>query len=301
MEFKRDSPFMERLRHAIRTAVGCALGYWLARKLHLQSGQWVLITVAMVMLSEPRTGGILRKSFQRFLGTLLGAAAAVAILLYLPGGHPLLWALPALILFGYLAADPDKSYVGVLGAVTLIMVGMETERNLEFAGKRVAQIVLGLLVALVVSQLVLPDHARLRLRRAVATFLQGLADLASGKGDRDVIEPRMVNSLAEQRKLVTEALAEQEEVDKQVLEDLLTAERRAFRYLFVLSQVKGAMPDVAGGLQTLADRLKGGEKWPNWPTLQLSSDPVHRLAGERLIEACGALEHCLRAMEGGAE
>lgn len=292
----------ERLRHGVRTAVGCAVGYTLARWLDLQAGQWVVITVALVMLSEQRTGGLLRKSVQRFWGTVLGAAGAVLMLFVLPGGHPwsLLWALPALVAFGFLAADAERSYIGVLGAVTLVMVGMEPDGNVDFAARRIAQIMLGLAVALVVSQVVLPDHARNRLRQAIASFVQGLADMAVQHEDRDEIEPRLVALLAEQRKLVAEALAEGEKAGRKSMEELMLAERRAFRYLFILSQVPGNsefLPRVSKGLQSLAD---GGSEPVEWPEAEFSSDPVHRLAGQRLVESCRSLEECLRGMQESA-
>lgn len=289
----------ERLRHGVRTAVGCLVGYVLSIWLNLRGGQWVLITVALVMLSEPRTGGLWRKSVQRFWGTVLGAGVALAILLALPGRPPwdLLWALPALVGFGYLAADAERSYVGVLGAVTLVMVVMEPDRNLEFAAKRIAQIVLGLVVAVGTGMLVLPDHARVRLRRSVSEYLLGLSAMAAHPEDRDAIEPRLVKALGEQRKLVGEALAEGEKAGRSLLEELLLAERRAFRYLFLLSQVpdeRGFLMQVAAGLQALYDR----NARPSWPEEEFSSDPVHRMAGERLLEACRSLEDCVQRLEG---
>ncbi len=288
----------ERLRHGLRIAVGCAVGFWLASLLQLQAGQWVVITVVMVLSTEPRTGGILKKSLQRFWGTVLGAVAALLILFVLPGGPPwgLLWALPALVAFGYLAADAERAYIGVLGAVTLVMVAMEPDQNLAFALKRIAQIVLGLVVALGVGELVLPDHARTRLRSSVARVLQSLADLAAGEGERDALEVQLVTTLSDQRKLIGESLTEGEKAGRDLLDRLVIAERRAFRYLFILAQVPGNSPfllQVGQGLQALA----AGRR-PEWPTAESWQDPVHRLAGERLLEACRSLDECLGALAG---
>jgi hypothetical protein len=284
----------------LRIAVGSTLGYLLSIALDLQGSTWVVITVVMVLCTESRTGGIVRKSLQRFSGTVLGAAVAMALLALFPQQREwgLLCSLPALLAFGALSARPDQSYVGVMAAVTLVMVLLEPTSDLFFALKRVLQIVLGLGVVLIVSQLVLPDHARTRLRRSLAAVLEDLSEMARESGPSEALEARIVSSLSEQRKLAPEARMEGELLGPEEFERFMIAERRAFRYLYILSQAPdptGFLPQVAQGLKTLAGRMHGVDAPPEWPTGEYSDDPVHRVCAQRLLEACRALEGCLEA------
>ncbi len=291
---------MDALRTGLRIAVGCTLGYLLSVWLNLQGGTWVVITVAMVLCTESRTGGILRKSLQRFWGTLLGAAVSIALLALFPEDRQwaLVCSLPALLAFGTLLARPDQNYLGVMAVVTVVMVILEPSSDLGFALQRVLQIVLGLGVVLIVSQMVLPDHARTRLRRSFASVLEDLSEMAREPGPSETIEARIVAGLTEQRKLAPEARMEGELVGPEELDRFMTAERRAFRYLYILSQAEdpnGFLPRLAQGLKTLAGRMHGVVAPAEWPEGEFSEDPVHRVCAQRLLEACRVLEDCLGA------
>ncbi|MEW6280669.1 MAG: FUSC family protein [Candidatus Eremiobacterota bacterium] len=279
----------DRLRHAVRMAVGCLLALLLARWMGI-GGQWVVITVAVVMSSEPRFGGILRKSSQRFWGTMLGAALAVAVLALFEEHRDigLVLAFAGVMTFGYLAADTERSYIGVLGTITVVMILMEPTQNFEFAGARVLEILLGLAVALVVSRFFLPTPVLPGFQRSVAGLLQDLASLAECADDQDTIEGRIVRQFGEQKRLALELPAEERTISREQVGRVITAERRIFRYVFILSQVSQDKPFLSAVAEALRALSRPGTTVA-WPEGLAATDPVHSLCADHLLEACRSL------------
>ncbi|WP_235602932.1 FUSC family protein [Piscirickettsia litoralis] len=70
-----------RMIHAFKTALACLIGLVVFRTFNLDHGQWVIITVAVVMGAQVTVGAAEDKSIARSAATVIGAAAAGLFLL----------------------------------------------------------------------------------------------------------------------------------------------------------------------------------------------------------------------------
>ena len=153
------------LIHAAKTALAAALCWWLALRFGLHEGYWGAISAIIVLQSN--MGATVTASRDRLLGTLIGAALGFSFSLFgsLPWNY-ILAVLAAVILCGLLGLRSSSRLAGV--TITIIMLIQKTGSRSSLAIDRVAEVVLGIVVALAVTTLVLPDRARLRLRDGLA-------------------------------------------------------------------------------------------------------------------------------------
>ncbi len=211
----------DRAIHSFKTAFACLLGYLLLKLTQFGTQPWLVITVIVVMCAQINVGSVIQKSYMRFLGTLVGSVFAFITLL-LFGTNEIAFIsciCLSVLLFSYLATS-DKPYsdAGTLGAVTTVMILIGQNPTLSTAGIRTLEISMGILIAALVSQFILPIHARVHLRRNQAMTLRKLKDyyqltLMSGASAPEMagaedIEEKIINLLVKQRKLAKEASQE---------------------------------------------------------------------------------------------
>ena len=153
------------LIHAAKTALAAALCWWLALRFGLHEGYWGAISAIIVLQSN--MGATVTASRDRLLGTLIGAVLGFSFTLFgsLPWNY-ILAVLAAVIVCGLLGLRSSSRLAGV--TITLIMLVQKTGSRSDLALDRVGEVVLGIVVALAVTTLVLPDRARLRLRDGLA-------------------------------------------------------------------------------------------------------------------------------------
>jgi uncharacterized membrane protein YccC len=151
--------------HAAKTALAAALCWWLALRFGLHEGYWGSISAIIVLQSD--VGSTVSASRDRLLGTLIGAVFGFSFSLFgvLPWNY-ILAVLAAVIVCGLLGLRNSSRLAGV--TITLVMLVEKTGPRWSLALDRVSQVVLGIVVALAVTTLVLPDRARLRLREGLA-------------------------------------------------------------------------------------------------------------------------------------
>ena len=153
------------LIHAAKTALAAAFCWWLAQRFHLPDGYWGPISTIIVLQSN--VGSTVTASRERLLGTLIGAALGFLFSLF---GPPLLSyilaILAAIIVCGLLGLRNSSRLAGV--TITIIMLVHREGSHWGLALDRVGEVLLGIVVALAVTTLVLPDRARLRLREGLA-------------------------------------------------------------------------------------------------------------------------------------
>lgn len=211
----------ERLIHAIKTVLACLLGLLVAKEFSFATTQWIVITVLVVMCAQIYVGSVLQKSLLRFLGTLIGCSFAV-IALALFGGTDVaivLAIISAGFIFSYLGTLQENfSYASTLGAVTTAIIMLGPHPTIMLAGERVLEIATGLIIATVVSQFILPIHARTHLRRAQAETLQQLSNFyqqtmitphtVQDAPSYHELDEAIVKSLLKQRQLAKESIRE---------------------------------------------------------------------------------------------
>lgn len=174
------------------------LAAWLAMWLQLEQPSTTMITVAIVM--HPHSGMVLAKSFYRVLGTLAGSVCGLALLALFPQQRELfllsLSAWVALCAGGAMLYRNFMSYGFVLAGYTAAIVALPAVAHplgvFDSAVMRVSEVLLGIVVAAVVSDLILPERLR-RLLRSTAReqfrqFIDFVRDSTAGSLPRAQME-----------------------------------------------------------------------------------------------------------------
>jgi len=153
------------LIHAGKTALAATLCWWLALRFGLHDGYWGAISAIIVLQSN--FGATVTASRDRVLGTLIGAAFGFGFSLFgsLPWNY-IAAIFAAMVVCGLLGFRSSTRLAGV--TITIVMLVGKGVSHWTLALDRVGQVVLGIVVALAISTLVLPDRARLRLRDGLA-------------------------------------------------------------------------------------------------------------------------------------
>lgn len=177
-----------RLAFAGRTAVAACLAFVGAWALGLEHPQWA--GMAVWAASQPTRGQLIEKSFFRALGTLVGATAGVLLVVSMEI-HP------ALLVVGLAAWVGACTYVGnlqrglvaygtVLAGYTAAMVALldtaHPEHVLDLATDRLATVLTGVVMAMLVGYLFAPPLASDALKGRVLALLAGLMDRLAGSG-----------------------------------------------------------------------------------------------------------------------
>jgi uncharacterized membrane protein YccC len=152
------------LIHAAKTALAAALCWWIAMLFGLHDGYWGAISAIIVLQSN--FGATISASRDRILGTMIGALLGFAFAQFgaLPWNY-ILAVLAAVIVCGLLGLRSSSRLAGV--TITIVML-VKTGSHWTLALDRVLEVFVGIVVAIAISTLVLPDRARLRLRDGLA-------------------------------------------------------------------------------------------------------------------------------------
>jgi uncharacterized membrane protein YccC len=153
------------LIHAAKTALAAALCWWIAKRFGLPDGYWGAISAIIVLQSN--VGATVSASRDRILGTVIGALFGFTFTQFgtLPWNY-ILAVLAAMLLCGALGLRSSSRLAGV--TITIVMLVQSGGSHWTIALDRVMEVFLGIVVALAISTLVLPDRARLRLRDGLA-------------------------------------------------------------------------------------------------------------------------------------
>ena len=173
----------ERWIFVLKTLLAAFLALWIAFRLGFDSPRSAMLTVFIVAL--PSSGLVLEKGFYRLIGTLVGCAAALAIVGLFPQQPKLLFTALALWVglctTGSTLLRNARSYGFVLAGYTACMIAIPaSEAPLEvfnFAVARVTEIALGILCVAVINDALFPKHQSEQLVRAVRRLYLNFAQL----------------------------------------------------------------------------------------------------------------------------
>lgn len=143
-------------------------------------GQWVPITVAIIMSAQVHFGGAIHKALFRTLGTVSGVIVSILVLwLFGNSGWVVFFTVfCSTLVFTYIASSGgDLSYAGTLGCVTVILVLSGQDANVTDALYRGSHIFVGAVIALLVSRLIFPFHAKDHLIYLIVVILRDLGEL----------------------------------------------------------------------------------------------------------------------------
>ena len=238
-----------RLIHSLKTAIAFLLGVFIVRIFHFpQDGQWVLISILVVMCAQSRVGAIIQKSYMRFLGTVLGACiAALTLWLAYPS---VIWTTLILCfttaLFSYIADSPSYlSEAGPLGAVTTVIILIGINPSYANVLSRFFEISLGIVIALLVSRFIWPLHSRTQLRYIVLNTLKNLQKIsqqlkgfysAEAEKSYEAYEDKVISRFSSQSKLLDEVMRESfgRSPLAHVFKAILRSEREILRWISLM-------------------------------------------------------------------
>ncbi len=138
------------MRCASRSAV--AVGFWLGRLLPLTNAYWIVMTIVIIL--KPGYSLTKQRNGQRIVGTLIGCAASIVLMMFVKEPHILLVVMFAsmvmsysLLLFNYAASVVfTSSYV-------LLMFHLLAPGSMRIIGERAIDTVVGCAIAIAASHL----------------------------------------------------------------------------------------------------------------------------------------------------
>ncbi len=206
---------------AAKTTASGLIALLVAFTFNLDQPQWVLLTVFIV--AQPQSGLVLAKSFNRIIGTLIGAAVALTFValfaqervLFL--GSLALWI--GVCTFGSQYARNFAAYSFVLSGYTVAIVGipgaLDAGNAFYIGTARVTEITLGIIVTAAVSHVVFPSSLAASLWHAVAEVRLALADYVLailGNGDAAALRAKVMSQAIAIENLRASAIFEHREV-----------------------------------------------------------------------------------------
>jgi uncharacterized membrane protein YccC len=165
----------ENAKQAIKTAIAGVAAMYMTQLFHLPEGYWAAISALIVMQSN--VGATLSASRTRLAGTAVGAVVGGAFVA-LWGANILGFGLAVTIAF-FVCTELHLAESQRLATVTvaIIMLVSRTSAAWVIALHRFTEVTLGILIALVISLTLWPNHARRSLREGLADALVNLSAL----------------------------------------------------------------------------------------------------------------------------
>ncbi|QCP49155.1 AraE protein [Trinickia violacea] len=139
-------------RHALRVTIAVAVGFWLGRLLPLTNAYWIVMTSVIIL--KPGYSLTKQRNTQRIVGTAIGCAASIALMLLVKDPWILLVIMFAsmvmsysLLLFNYAASVVfTSSYV-------LLMFHLLAPGSMRIIGERAIDTFIGCMIAIAASRL----------------------------------------------------------------------------------------------------------------------------------------------------
>ncbi len=211
------------LRHAIKTAIACIAADVVILLLRLPEGYWAVISAGIIMQSSIETGSFeatLMLGYERILGTVLGAALGIIGLLMsfksIAISLPVIFVVMAVAT--YLTARFKQLKMMGITAIIIIMIGVQPgQHGLMLGLIRCMEIILGCVIAVVVTITIWPHRAKDRLNQKIINILAATKDQyltiasiysASVKTNKAILDEIVVavnNDIASCAKLKVEA------------------------------------------------------------------------------------------------
>ena len=140
------------LVHSVRTAIACVASLLVARLFRLPEAYWAPITT--MVITQSSLGAAFAVSWQRFVGTFLGAAVGAIVASYF-GPHALVFGASLFILGMLRVLTQSDSTAYRFGGVALAIVLMvpRTGPAWQIALHRFIEVSIGIGVALILSVL----------------------------------------------------------------------------------------------------------------------------------------------------
>ncbi len=230
--------------NAVKTAIGCSIAFILGKVLEdyfnvEQMYLWMVITVLVVMSTQPNLGGAIDKALMRFLGTIVSAVIAMVIVFISVDKYEMFALAICFVIVGVFIAGASSKYgyAGSLGAITLVVIILNKDASMKLAVFRMLEISQGIIIALLVNRFVYPIRAEVRLRESFAknlkdthSFFQILFDVSDEK--REDYVTSIFLEFTKQISLIKEVGYEKRNIHN--YQRMSLHSRRIYRYMIVI-------------------------------------------------------------------
>jgi uncharacterized membrane protein YccC len=237
-----------RIIHVVKICLALLIAHLINAFFPVPYFAWTSVTIVIIMLTLPQVGGALEKSIERIIGTVSGACYGIAILLLT--SNP--WLIAFLAMLGIAAtayrATSKMGYAYLVAGFTLIMVLDGGSQSFDEALWRTGTILLGCVIALLVSLFVLPLRARNEWRWQLAESLRRMGKIWQAHLSPNVVKPLATRTML---KNVERAIQRQKSLHKSVtleskplrhhsdvLDELVAAQTRCLLLLELLAQTR---------------------------------------------------------------
>lgn len=233
----RDPYFNYRYRHylyTLRATIALGITFCIISLFNIPHSIWAPVSTLMVMGNLPHVGGVLDKGGQRLIGTALGGALGIVLLLIpAPSGTVQVLTLVAIAIALHATFTSRYGYSVLMFGITILMVTGDGNQDMTIALWRAFDVLLGTSVGIVITIIVLPQKATDLFRFMLADNLDRLASLyyahtLATEADHDQTLEEMkktTSQLIKQRALV-DAVHKEGRLRRGELNSLLSLERR---------------------------------------------------------------------------
>ncbi|WP_290786460.1 FUSC family protein [Halomonas sp.] len=259
----RDPYFTYHYRrrlHVLRVVFALLITFGIIRVFEIPHSSWALVSTVMVMGNLPHIGGVLDKGRQRLLGTVLGAATGLLLILFPPALHLLIPAggLVAIGVATWLTFSNRHGYSGLMFAISLLLVIGDGSHDLDIGLWRAFDVLLGTLVGISVTVLVLPQKATDMMRFMLAENLDRMARLfhahttaaAALDVDTRALLKATSSALIKQRGLV-DAIHREKRLNRDELDDIISLQRRMLSTIELLLETHWTTREGHGRIEAM--------------------------------------------------
>ena len=242
-----NTSMQQKFLRTTRLILTCLILHFITWYYELPERIWCLITIWFVMLEYKTIGGVYTKSWLRFVGTTASAVFGL-IVIYCDANDVIINIIAficGLFVYNYFYMDSDKSYIAVIGAVTLSIV-LLNHNDINAALLRTFNILIGILGCVLMMRFFFPQYARNQLVQLHTQMLTQLSAILSsyvetGKSLADVqldyleYEQKTLQNFITLRKLAAEAKIETRKYPTYIKHN--NAAITQFRHIFRLVSV----------------------------------------------------------------
>lgn len=218
------------------------------------SEQWFWITLTLASVLHPNAVATKTRMVQRAVGTAVGVLVAVGIAMVVPASVLMPGLMSVVLLVGIVMALVDYRISSALMAAAVVwMMGVPGDRVAEFAAMRLIDVVIGGVIALLVSWLVLPVRPQPRQRReqvelTLTKFADQIGACAAATPGGTRVDDVSLKALVAAQSQVRVALQNYQADIKLLDEKRATTEQPYFDKLVNISQIGYALAAVAIGI-----------------------------------------------------
>lgn len=160
----------------LRLILTCLLLFLITWYYQIPEREWSLITVWFVMTEYSGVGGVFKKSFYRFSGTMLSGLYGIVIIYFFSNNVVInmLALIAGVFFYMYYFLDGEKTYIAVIGSVTLTIV-LLNHNDLDAAILRTFNVIIGILGSMFMIRFFYPKYAREEVMEAQLSLIKPLS------------------------------------------------------------------------------------------------------------------------------